>query len=137
LGTLVTGDPQTGIPAPGALDHFPSLLSGKPPADRAASEDDEDRSYARDLNLDQIVAAVARDREERDFITTVLYGRLHDASVVRYRQEVFQDLEDPALLGAVKRFSGLMGEVRGQPFPPPARTGHLVPAGRTPARREP
>ena len=59
------------------------------------------------------MAAVAGDREERDLITTVLYGRLHDADAVRYRQEVFRDLEDPALLGAVQRFSGLMGEVRG------------------------
>jgi hypothetical protein len=31
---------------------------------------------------------------------------------VRYRQEVFQDLEDPALLDAVQRFSGLLSEVR-------------------------
>jgi DNA mismatch repair protein MutS len=58
------------------------------------------------------VAAVAGDREERDLITTVLYGRLQDAGAVRYRQEVFQDLEDPALLDAIQRFSGLMGEVR-------------------------
>ena len=31
---------------------------------------------------------------------------------VRYRQEVFRDLEDPALLDAVQRFSGLISEVR-------------------------
>jgi len=29
-----------------------------------------------------------------------------------YRQEVFRDLEDPALLDAIQQFSGLMGEVR-------------------------
>jgi len=29
-----------------------------------AGERDEDRSFARDLNLDQIVAAIAGDREE-------------------------------------------------------------------------
>jgi DNA mismatch repair protein MutS len=90
----------------------PSVLSEAPPAARAAGDQDENRSYARDLNLDQIVAAVAGDREERDLITTVLYGRLQDAGAVRYRQEVFQDLEDPALLDAIQRFSGLMGEVR-------------------------
>jgi len=32
------------------------------------------------------VAAVARDREERDLITTVLYGRLRNEGPVRYRQ---------------------------------------------------
>ena len=46
---------------------------------------------ARDLNLDQIVAAIAGDREERDFITRVLFAPLHDADAVCYRQEVFQD----------------------------------------------
>ena len=67
---------------------------------------------ARDLNLDQIVAAIAGDREERDFITRVLFAPLHDAVAVRYRQEVLQDLENPALLGELRRFSGLVGEVR-------------------------
>jgi hypothetical protein len=103
---------QAGVPAPEARRHFPSLLSEEPPAAQAAAEQDEDRSCARDLNLDQIVTAVAGDREERDLITAVLFSRLHDAGAVRYRQEVFQDLEDPALSGAVRRFSGLMGEVR-------------------------
>ena len=90
----------------------PSLLSEEPPAGQAARQEDEDRSHARDLNLDQIVAAVAGDREERDLITTVLYGRLHDAAAVRYRQEVFRDLEDLALLDAVRRFCDQMAEVR-------------------------
>jgi DNA mismatch repair protein MutS len=108
----VTGDRQAGVPAPGGRDHFLSLLSEEPPADRAAGEEDEDRSYARDLNLDQIVAAIAGDREERDLITTVLYGPLHDAAAVRYRQEVFGDLEDPALLDTVQRFADQMAEVR-------------------------
>ncbi len=108
----MTGDSQAGSPVHGGQDHFPSLLSEEPPSARAAGDQDENRSYARDLNLDQIVAAVAGDREERDLITAVLYERLHDACAVRYRQEVFQDLEDPALLDAIQRFSGLMGEVR-------------------------
>jgi hypothetical protein len=62
--------------------------------------------------LDQIVAAIAGDREERDLITEVLFGHLHDAGAVRYRQEVFQDLEDPAVFDEVQRFADLMGEVR-------------------------
>ena len=78
----------------------------------AAGGYDEDRSFARDLNLDQIVAAIAGDREERDLITGVLFAPLHDAGAVRYRQEVFQDLEDPALFGEVQHFSELIGEVR-------------------------
>jgi DNA mismatch repair protein MutS len=108
----LTGDYQAGVPAPEARHHFLSLLSEEPSAAQAAGKQDEDRSCARDLNLDQIVAAVAGDREERALITTVLFSRLHDAGAVRYRQEVFQDLEDPSLSGAVRRFSGLMREVR-------------------------
>jgi DNA mismatch repair protein MutS len=73
---------------------------------------DEDCAFAPDLNLDQIVAAIAGDREERDFITTVLFGQLHDADDVRYRQEVFRDLEDPALFDEVQRFAGLLHEAR-------------------------
>ncbi len=106
----VTGDPQAGVPAPEARGHLPSLLSEVPTA--RTGEQDEDRSYARDLNLDQIVAAVAGDREEHDLITTVLYGRLHDPRAARYRQEVFQDLEDTALFDTLQRFAGQMGEVR-------------------------
>ena len=108
----MTGDPQAGGPASGGQDHFLSLLSEEPPSARAAGDQAGNRSYARDLNLDQIVTAVAGDREERDLITTVLYGRLRDAGAVRYRQEVFRDLEDHALLDAVQQFSGLMVEVR-------------------------
>jgi hypothetical protein len=74
-GPPVTADPQAGGPALGGQDHFPSLLSEMPPSPRAAGDQDENRSHARDLNLDQIVAAVAGDREERDLITTVLGSR--------------------------------------------------------------
>jgi DNA mismatch repair protein MutS len=92
--------------------YFPSLLSSRAPAAQDVADPDEDRSHTRDLNLDQIVAAVAGDREERDLITAVLNRPLHDAGAVRYRQDVFRDLEDPALLDAAQRFSGQMGEVR-------------------------
>jgi DNA mismatch repair protein MutS len=92
--------------------HFPSLLFQEAPSAEGASEQDADRSYAPDLNLDQIVAAVAGDREERDLITEVLFGHLNDADAVRYRQEVFQDLDDPALFDEAQRFAGLMREVR-------------------------
>ncbi len=92
-------------------ENFPSLLRQEPP-DGASGEQDVDRSFAPDLNLDQIVAAIAGDREERDLITEVLFGQLHDADAVRYRQEVFQDLDDPALFDEVQRCAGLMQKVR-------------------------
>ena len=53
---------------------FSSLLFEEAQAAAAIREQDEDRSFAADLNLDQIVAAIAGDREEHDLITTVLFG---------------------------------------------------------------
>ncbi len=101
------------VQAPHPRHRFPSLLSAEPAeAVQAAADKNADRSCARDLNLDQIVAAVAGDREEHDLITTVLFSPLHDAEAVRYRQEVFQDLEDPGLAGAVRRFTGQLSQVR-------------------------
>jgi DNA mismatch repair protein MutS len=91
---------------------FPSLLFAGAPPVRDTGGPDEDRPFARDLNLDQIVVAVAGDREERDLITNVLFAPLRDGDAVRYRQEVFQDLEGPALFKEVQRFCELMGQVR-------------------------
>ena len=104
-------------PRPGAAPsegggHFPSLLFQEAPTAGGASEQDADRSFAPDLNLDQIVAAIAGDHEERDLITKVMFGHLHDPDAVRYRQEVFRDLDHPALFDEVQRFAGLMQEVR-------------------------
>jgi DNA mismatch repair protein MutS len=75
-------------------------------------EGEPDSSFARDLNFDQIVTAIAGKREQRELITNVLLSNLRDADTVRFRQEIFQDLEDPALFGHVKDFAKLMREVR-------------------------
>jgi DNA mismatch repair protein MutS len=94
-----------------SLDQFPSLLFERAPGAGEAPEDDTDRSFARDLNLDQVVLAIAGDREQRDLITRVLFSPLHDAGAVRYRQEVFRDLDDPALFDAARDFTDRMSEV--------------------------
>ncbi len=65
---------QAGAAAPEGRPRFPSLLFEQASAAPGGGEQDGDRSYARDLNLDQIVAATASDREERDLITGVLYA---------------------------------------------------------------
>jgi hypothetical protein len=78
---------SSGRPRPGASPpeggRFPSLLFEVAPAAQDAEQGAEDRSFAPDLNLDQIVTAVAGAREEHDLITTVLYRRLRDANAAR------------------------------------------------------
>jgi len=96
---------------PDDAGRFGSLLFAEQPAGVPGGQD-EDRAFAADLNLDQIVAAIAADREEPDLITSVLFGRLPDAAAVRYRQDVFRDLDEPALFDQVKRFAGQLREVR-------------------------
>lgn len=76
------------------------------------AEEQQDRSFERDLNIDQIVTAVAGSREERDLIASTLSGQLRDADTVRYRQEVFQDLEDLDLLDKIQHFTGQIGAAR-------------------------
>jgi DNA mismatch repair protein MutS len=103
---------ETGKPSSGPAITCPSLLSGAASTVQPSGEQQTEPSFARDLNLDQLVAAIAGQREERDLITRVLFGQLHDPDDVRYRQEVFQDLEDPALFGEAQRFADRMEEVR-------------------------
>ena len=90
----------------------PSLLFERALSATDAGQRDADRSFAPDLNLDQVVAAIAGEREERNLITRLLFWHLDDADAVRYRQEVFQDLDNPVLFDEVQRFADLMHEVR-------------------------
>jgi len=97
-----------------AEDRLASLLfTQSPPGQRPDQAiPDEERAAARDLNLDQIVVAVAADREEGELITAILSGHLRDADAVRYRQEIFTDLEDPDLFKRVDHFTGQIRQVR-------------------------
>lgn len=79
-----------------------------PPADPKAALP----QFFRDLNLDQVVTKVAGTTEEHQFVTTLLGHHLRDVDTVRYRQEVFADLEDPDLLGRIRHFSDIIGQVR-------------------------
>lgn len=90
---------------------FASLLADEPFWQTSVGEQ-QDRSFASDLHLDQIIATVAADREEHDLITTLLYQHLTDAETVRYRHEVFRDLEDETLFGQIRNFADLMHQVR-------------------------
>jgi hypothetical protein len=71
-----------------------------------------DRSYATDLNLDQIIAAISRVQEEKDFIADLLYQHVDDIDTVHYRHEVFRDLEETSLLERIREFADVIRTVR-------------------------
>jgi DNA mismatch repair protein MutS len=91
-------------PERAAAQAFTSLLSedgrGLP-----TPQDLPDQAMLSDLNLDQIVDAVAGDREERNLITALLYQQVRDPATIGYRQEVFRDLEDRGLFQAAVQFA--------------------------------
>jgi DNA mismatch repair ATPase MutS len=66
-----------------------------------------------DLNLDQVVAATIRGREEHD-LTPFFHTPLHDVDAVRYRQEVLRDLEVSEVRHAIESFARAMRAVRRQ-----------------------
>jgi hypothetical protein len=103
------GEPQSTSPPP--APHFASLLFDES-SGKAAVREREDRSFASDLNLDQIVGKICGVREEHDFIATLLYQQLDDVETVHHRHEVFRDLEDQSLFKRMQQFADLMSQVR-------------------------
>jgi hypothetical protein len=71
----------------------------------------EQPSFFVDLNLDQVVAAITRGREEYD-LTPFFHTPLHDVDGVRYRQEVMRDLAMAAVNDCCAGFARAMRAVR-------------------------
>jgi DNA mismatch repair protein MutS len=90
---------------------FAGLLSAEP-TDQLPGTDTAGQDFLSDLNLDQVIEAIAGDREQRELITRVLHRRVRDGATLRYRHEIFRDLENPDLLAAVDRFGERMRAVR-------------------------
>jgi hypothetical protein len=84
---------------------FGSILFDRP----SDGSQREDPSMFRDLNLDQIFAAVAAGRDEYDLMP-FFSAPLRDVRAVEYRHQVQRDLADEALSGAVAEFArGMRG----------------------------
>ncbi|MDT3396855.1 hypothetical protein RKE29_09395 [Streptomyces sp. B1866] len=85
-----------------------SILSGSrdrpgPPPETAAPD------HFADLNLDQIAAAVTR---AGGCPASYLHRPLRDEHAVRFRQEVFRDLEDPRVRQEAERFTTAVAHTR-------------------------
>ncbi|OPY70113.1 MAG: Endonuclease MutS2 [Syntrophorhabdaceae bacterium PtaU1.Bin034] len=88
---------------------FRSILF--PETDSTREETAEAPSFFVDLNLDQIAEAVTTGRDEYN-LKPFLYTLLNDIGAVRYRQEVFRDLENSDLFNSIKSFASRMRAVR-------------------------
>jgi len=64
-----------------------------------------------DLNLDQIVEAIAKPRQEYN-LQPFFWSPLRDTQTIRYRQEVFQDLENELIMKHIEVFADSMRVVR-------------------------
>ncbi|MCL5031117.1 MAG: DNA mismatch repair protein MutS [Bacteroidetes bacterium] len=68
-------------------------------------------SFFVDLNLDQIVDAITEKWLAYD-LKPFFYSPIHDVDGIKYRQEIFHDLENELLYQHVKLFTEQMREVR-------------------------
>lgn len=64
-----------------------------------------------DLNLDQIVDAIVARRDEAT-LRPIFYTPYHNEDIVRYRQDVFRNVEVPAVFAALTSFCDEMHRVR-------------------------
>lgn len=64
-----------------------------------------------DLNLDQVIDAITAGKESYD-LKPFFYTPLHDVDAIRYRHEIMQNLENPALFEHVRSFAQNMRTMR-------------------------
>ncbi len=68
-------------------------------------------AFFTDLNLDQVIDALVAQKEEYE-LAPLFYQAPRDSATVRYRQEVFRDLEGEALQRDVRDFAEKMAVAR-------------------------
>jgi DNA mismatch repair protein MutS len=100
--------PDYGVPSV----PFTSVLFAAP-EEAALAESMSVPEFFADLNIDQIVDAIAESWGEYN-LKRFFYLGLNDPDSVAYRQEVFGDLEDAVVLGHVHTFAQQMRTMREQ-----------------------
>jgi DNA mismatch repair protein MutS len=71
----------------------------------------DDRAHAADLHLDQIAEHLTHERADAEMLTTAFFQRTRDVETVRYRHDVFKDLEDPGVWQALRAFCESIADV--------------------------
>ncbi len=94
-------------PAAPAAPTFASILF----LDPARSPPPADPRVLTDLNLDQVISALSKGREEYDLVP-LLSVPLPDLDSIAYRQAVFRDLESEPIRAAVESFASGMASMR-------------------------
>lgn len=64
-----------------------------------------------DLNLDQVIAAIVAKRDEK-VLRPIFYSTYRNAEIIRYRQDIFADLERPEVFQTFPVFCNAMRLVR-------------------------
>jgi DNA mismatch repair protein MutS len=89
-----------------------SILFDAPDTASAAASSKEPECF-KDLNLNQIVAAITAGRDEYD-LKPFFHTPLSDIGAIHYRQEIMRDLESRELSGRLGAFANRMRNVREQ-----------------------
>jgi DNA mismatch repair protein MutS len=87
---------------------FQSILFDK---DNIHKETAEQPAFFTDLNLDQIIGAIAARKEEYNLLP-FFHTPVRDADTIRYRHEVMQDMEKAGLMKGIGAFADKMILVR-------------------------
>jgi DNA mismatch repair ATPase MutS len=89
---------------------FHSILFESP---ESRNQSEAPPAFFADLNCDQIVDAITAKREDYN-LKPFFYGCLSSIEAIKYRQEVFGDLEHTSLFRRINTFTRKMREVRAQ-----------------------
>ncbi|MGH7042183.1 MAG: MutS-related protein [Acetobacteraceae bacterium] len=89
---------------------FQSILSSSGSRE-VADAPSQPPDVARDLNLDQIIAAVTAGYDALD-LQPLFYAPLRDPDQVAYRHEVMRDLETPSVMARLRAFLAAIRAVR-------------------------
>lgn len=90
---------------------FQSILFSNNDGSIKHEEITEPPSFFRDLNLDQLIDTLTVGKQEYN-LKPFFYTCLTDIDTIRYRHEIAQDLENPALFEHIKVFAQNMRTMR-------------------------